>query len=313
MRLASAHFPLAFLLLASLSLSGCCSLFEPSQPHGLELAVSERLDPSVSVFVLDPDQKRITSIEGYGLFFHQQSGLPEGTEYGFRVMRMDGSLIMPVYETFKAKSPEQIKQDGMETGNRYYHDLQGGKYVLELLTIRGDEGTVVARMDFSSITRESLDAGRMDVVRIACANVTNISAGASGEENKSYRDRIISCVTDAAVSMRDPETCGMIFRGFNIPNFQDVCTTAYAYATGDISACDNNSMPKARGFCRAKVSKDWTECTRITCDVSCAMEDLDTQKDFCVQWYAVENRNASLCEEVKASHYREICVGILKG
>ena len=311
MRPVSTYLPLACLLLTSLVLSGCCGILGSDQPNGLELSVSERLDPSVNIFVLDSDQKRITSIENYNVFFPQQNGLPDGTEYGFRVMKMDGSLIMPVYEAFKAKSLEQIGRDGMETGNRYYHDLQGGDYVLELLTIDSDKGTVVARMNLSSITQESQIEGKIDAVRLACANVTNISTNANEDENRSYRSSMANCAADAAVSLNDPGICDMIYAAFNVPNLQDDCIMEYVYSTGDISACDKTSMPKVRGFCRAKATKDWTECVKITCDVSCSIEDLDTQKDLCTLWYATENGNVSLCEEVKSSNYKDICVNML--
>ena len=310
----SACLPLACLLLTSLILSGCCDILTPKPPNGLNLTVSERLDPSVSVFVLGSNQTRITSIENYSMFFPQQSGLPEGTEYGFRVTYGGGWVAMPVYEAFKAKTPEQIGQDGMETGNRYYRDLRGGKYVIELLTINGDKGTVVAKMDFSSITPESRREERIDAIRIACANVTSISGAASEEENRSYRNNLTDCATSAAVSLRDPDTCGMEYAVFNV-SVQDGCLDAYANSTGDISACDKASVPWVRGLCKAKATNDWTECTRIICDWTCqaTMTDLNVHKDLCIFNFAWENRNASpsLCGELKNSEYRDTCVKIL--
>jgi len=302
-------YSVACLLLASLILSGCCGIIGSDQPHGIELNVSERLDPSVSVFVLDPNQRRITTVENHSVFFPQQSGLPEGTEYGFRVTETDGNLIMPAYESFRAKTPERMERDGMERGNGYYHNLQDGKYVLELLTIKNGEGTVVARMNFSSVTQESRNAEKIGMIRLACANVTDISNDASEEENRSYRSSMADCAAGAAIGSRDPGVCDMIYAAFNVPNIQDDCIALYAHSTGDISACDKASVPWVRGLCKAQATDDWTECTRITCDWTCAAtgSGLDTHKDLCILNFAFATGNASLCKELITDGYKERC------
>jgi hypothetical protein len=109
----------------------------------------------------------------------------------------------------------------------------------------------------------------------------------------------------------NPDACGMEYQMFNVSDITDTCITNYAAATGDTSACDKASMPKGKGFCKAKATKNWKECTFITCDLSCNMEGLDTQKDLCIQWYAIENFDSSLCGEIKTDAYREQCINIL--
>jgi hypothetical protein len=129
----------------------------------------------------------------------------------------------------------------------------------------------------------------------------------------SREGKIAECVARIAAEFWNPDACGLVYPLFNLTTFgYEDCIRAYALATGDVSACDITGMPKTRGFCKAKATKDWTECRKITCDISCSMEGLDIQQDLCIQWYAIETRNADLCNEITSTAYdmKEVCLNI---
>lgn len=281
-----------FVFLSILFLKGISN----TPPPGLNLSISENISPDVGVFVLDTNKKEILSVDENEFFFLQQRGLPEGTVYGFRVVDVHGEVIKPVYETFTAKTSDWVEQ------NKYYQYIRPGNQTVELLTIKDDIGTIVARTDLSVFNFDR-------IIRDTCSYL--ISEPVVDEDGWSRESKIADCVTNIAVKFSKVDMCGWSYRIFNITNTDD-CIRNYAITTKDTSVCDLTGMPKSKGFCKAKVTNDWTECRKVTCDFSCTMEGLETQQDLCIQWYAIENRNASLCNEIKSTAYnmKEICLNL---
>lgn len=272
-------------------------------PPGLNLTVSDGILPGVGVFILDGDKNAVASLGTGEWFFLQQRGLPEGTVYGYRVIDANGYVTMPVYETFTAKAVDWVEP------NNYYRDLGPGKYTVELLTVSGGTGTVVAR---TSITVLDTMLERAKLERAVRDNCSYLMSQPDVDADGWSRDgKIAGCVAAFAAESGNPDACNLLSQAFNVTSFfgYDDCIRAYAIATGDVSACDLLGMPKSRGFCRAKATGDWRECRRISCDVSCAMESLETQQDLCIQWYAIENRDAALCGEIRSEAYdmKNVC------
>ncbi|PJA22185.1 hypothetical protein COX58_02705, partial [archaeon CG_4_10_14_0_2_um_filter_Archaea_38_6] len=253
-------------------------------PDGFELNVSESILPDVSVYVLDSNKNVINSIDQNEFYFIQQRGLPEGTIYGFRVVGVHDEVILPVYETYTARTLDWVE------ANNYYLNIKPGNQTIEVLTINDSNGVIVARTNILVYNFESIVIDR-------CGNLTNepvVDADGWSREGKIGR-----CVSNIAVEFRKVNVCDKLYGIFNDTGAgYGECLLNYAIITGDVSACEHAGMPKSRGFCKAKVAGDWTECRKITCDISCAMESLETQQDLCIQWYAIETRNASLCNEI---------------
>lgn len=289
-----------FIFLLIFFLNGAVPRAEPPE---LILSVSENILPGVGVFVLDGNKKDVSSIDIEAELFLQQRGLVEGTAYGFRIIDKDGGVTKPVYETFMAKPPDWIES------NKYYHGLAIGNYTVELLTVGDGAGIIVARTNLSvfSAYLQGLELEKRIVEN--CSSL--MSEPEVDADGWSRGGKIARCVAKSGAERKDAYACNLLFRLFNVTDSVE-CFTAYAAATGDISACDRAGMPKSRGFCRAKATKDWTECRSVSCDISCAMEGLETQQDLCIQWYAIENRNASLCNEIKSTVYdmKEICLNL---
>jgi len=210
-----------------------------------------------------------------------------------------------VYETFIAKTPDWIES------NDYYHNLAPGKYTVEVLTIDGGSGIIVARTNISIV---DLDLQLETIGKEVMKNCSRLLGGPVVDVNGRSRDsKIAECVGNITAEFRNPGACRLVYTLFNMTIFgQEDCIRAYAIATGDISACDITGMPKTRGFCKAKATKDWTECRKVSCDISCGSESLETQQDLCIQWYAIENRNTALCNEIKSMEYdmKAICLNI---
>jgi len=262
----------------------------------LNLTIYENISPDVKVFVLDNNKKEISTIDENDFFFLQQRGLPKGTVYGFRIVDVNGEVIKPVYETFNAKTSDWVEQ------NKYYQHIRTGNQTVELLTIKDSIGTIVARTNLLVLNFD-------EVIRDNCSYL--ISEPIVDESGWSRESKIVNCVANIAVKFKRADMCGWLYKIFNITNTDD-CIRNYAITTKDTSICDLASMPKSRGFCKAKVTNNWAECRKISCDASCAMEGLETQQDLCIQWYAIENRNATLCNEIKSQAYnmKEICLNL---
>lgn len=294
-----------FLLLLFFFLRGLTSNTPPS---GLDLSISENISPDVNVFVLDQFRKVITSIEINDAFFPQQKGLDEGTVYGFRVIDEKGEVSMPVYETFIANAPGWT---GWETGRRYYHGLRPSNYIIELLVIKNGIGTITSRANLSSFSSYLQRAEFEKTIFDNCSHL--MAEPIVDADGWSRESKIGKCAAKVGIELGSVDACNMLFKLFNDSGVgSGECIINYAISTGDISVCDSAGMPKSRGFCKAKVTKDWRECRKVLCDISCTMEGLETQQDLCIQWYAIENRNASLCNEIKSTAYnmKEGCLSI---
>lgn len=274
-------------------------------PPGLNLSVSEALSPGVSVVVLNGDKKSVTSIDMNEHFYLQQKGLAEETTYGFRVIDSLGRVTMPVYETFTAKDPSS---NWIES-NKYYNNLAIANFTIELLVIQDDTGNIVARTNLTIFSLYQRRAELENLVRDNCSSL--LAEPLVDKDGWSRSGKLARCAAGVGAKQKDTFACNLIIKLFNSTDL-DECFTTYAILTGDTSACDKAGMPKSRGFCKAKATKDWTECRKVSCDASCAMESLETQQDLCVQWYAIENRNASLCNEIKSEAYgmKGICLNI---
>jgi|GEM_PF-4040603 len=273
-------------------------------PPGLELNISENISPYVKVFILDNDRNIATSIDMDQGFFFQQKGLPEGTEYGFRIIDENGNIAMPVYVTFIAKDKDWIEP------NRYYHNLRPSEYIIELLTIKDGNGIIVAKTNLSVFNLWARQAEFEKKITDKC-NALMVEPIVD-VDGWSRDGKLARCVASVGIELKNSDVCDLVFKLFNATN-SDECFTEYAIIAKDALVCDNTGMPKSRGFCKAKVTKDWTECQKVTCDISCYMEALETQQDLCIQWYAIETRNADLCNEIKSEAYnmKTICLNII--
>ncbi|MFA4983628.1 MAG: hypothetical protein WC588_05455, partial [Candidatus Micrarchaeia archaeon] len=282
--------PFAFIFLFSILFAGCCGFFgEEAPPPALNLTITEALDPGVEVFVMDKHEKNTTSIDANEWFYPVQKGLAEGTEYGFRIK---GPTFMPVNEKFVAKRPPEIYR---ELGVQQYHSYQPGPYTVELIEIQGDRGFVRATANFTVYTQDSL-------ARDAAARIGENCSQFIAAEPYGTRDgaagSLYDCARDLSVSLRDPNVCYGLNRFFenNLSMFLvGDCRTDYAVMTGNASLCDESSMPKGRGFCKAMVASDPGECMRIECDFSCNFEGFETQQDLCLQWYGIAKGNNTVC------------------
>jgi hypothetical protein len=282
-----------------------------SQPLGINLSVSENILPNLGIVIFDQFRNNISSIDENERFFPQQKGLSQGTVYGFRVIDKNGEVSMPVYETFTANSPDWT---GWELGKQYYHGLRPGNYTVELLTIGNGFGIIVARINFSAFSLQAQRAEFENLIINRCGNLTNepdIDADGWSREGKIGR-----CAAQVGAETGNVEACNALFKLFNDTGMGfGECIIYYANTTGNVSACNYAGMPKSVGFCRAKTLRDWTECRKVACDFSCAFESLEVQQELCVQWYAIETMNESLCSELKSETYnmKEICFNITSG
>jgi len=266
-------------------------------PNGFELNISENIMPDVKIYVLDDNKNSMSVIDENDFFFIQQKGLPLGTFYGFRVVSEHGEVLKPVYEIYTAKGDDWVE------ANNYYLQIRPGNQTIEVLTIEDGIGTIVARANLSVFNFDR-------IIRDTCDYL--MSEPVVDEGGWSRESKIVDCVANIAVNFSKVDICGRLYRIFNIttPTITDDCIRDYAITAKDTLVCDLASMPKSRGFCKAKVTNNWIECKKISCDISCAMENLETQQDLCIQWYAIENRDATLCNEIKNQAYKEICLNI---
>jgi hypothetical protein len=288
-------------------LAGCVG--DEPVPPPLNLNLSESPDPSAEVYVVGQDGSRITSTDSNQWFYPVQKGLPQGTSYGFRLLRADGSMAAPVNENFTAQSPEKAVK---ELGVQQYQGFPVGNYVVELVEIQGDNGLVRARTNLTIHTAASLTGDAIAPIRENCSAFI---AAAPYESRDAVNARsLYDCTRDLAIAIRDPNVC------FGLNSFftSDIsvfwvtdCRTDYAMKVGDAAMCDESSMPKGRGFCRAMVANDSSECMRITCDFSCTVESIEDQQDLCILWYGTAKADNSVCPMVRNEKYREQCLSIV--
>ncbi|MDD4353172.1 MAG: hypothetical protein PHN56_01805 [Candidatus Nanoarchaeia archaeon] len=269
--------------------------------NGLNLSVSENISLNISVVVLDSNKEFMTIIDENEHFYIQQRGLAQGTIYGFRVINEKGEVLKPVYETYIARDNEWVE------ANNYYLQIRPGNQTIEVLIIENGNGIIVARNNILILNFESILAE-------GCGNLINepiVDADGWSREGKIGR-----CASNIAVNLSKVNLCDKLYPMFNDSGAgYGECIMNYANITGNILACNKLSMPKSVGFCKAKVTNDYTECQKIVCDFSCTIENIEIQKDLCIQWYAIENKNSSLCDIIQSEAYnmKEICYNMTLG
>jgi len=136
-----------------------------------------------------------------------------------------------------------------------------------------------------------------------CGNLT-------GDVKPGERDLLYDCMENLAVEDKNIRICdkaSTLNRTTPPQLLFHQCINNFAAKTKDTSVCEKTSMPKDRGFCKALALKDWTECQRITCDFSCNLEGIETQKDLCMLWYATEKKDTPVCGQIRREDYRMIC------
>jgi len=122
---------------------------------------------------------------------------------------------------------------------------------------------------------------------------------------------LAGCVGEVAKEQNDWKQCmslPMIGMGPGVCE----CLTQFSMKNGNLSLCEQCSMPKEKGYCRAMVTNDWTECQRITCDFTCSMESEQTQKDLCTQWMGINQRNVTICGQIQNEQYRNQCLDLIE-
>ena len=122
---------------------------------------------------------------------------------------------------------------------------------------------------------------------------------------------LAGCVAEVAKETNDWEQCLSLPMLGMQPGVCE-CLTQFSIKTKNISLCERCSMPKEKGYCRAMVTGDWTECQRIACDFSCSFESEQTQKDLCTQWMALNQRNTTICGQIQSEQYRDQCLELIK-
>jgi len=121
---------------------------------------------------------------------------------------------------------------------------------------------------------------------------------------------LAGCVSDVAKEQNDWEQCmSLPLLGMG-PGVCE-CITQFSIKTGNLSLCEKCSMPKEKGYCRAMVTGDWTECQRIVCDFTCSFESEQTQKDLCTQWVALNRHDPAICNQIQNEQYRDQCQSII--
>jgi len=120
---------------------------------------------------------------------------------------------------------------------------------------------------------------------------------------------LAGCVAEIAKEKNDWQQC-MSLPMLNMEPGVCECLTQFSMKANDTSLCEKCSMPKEKGYCRAMVTGDWTECQRIVCDFSCSYESEQTQKDLCLQWVAINKYDSTICSQIQNEQYRDQCLNI---
>ncbi len=142
------------------------------------------------------------------------------------------------------------------------------------------------------------------------ASVNSRCGNLTGEMKPGERDVHYDCIENLAVEEKSILVCdatNTLNRSLPPSMLFNQCIQNYADENNDTSVCEKASMPKDKGFCMALALDDWRECQKITCDFSCMIEGIETQKDLCTLWYATEIKDATICPQVMREDYRGIC------
>jgi len=122
---------------------------------------------------------------------------------------------------------------------------------------------------------------------------------------------LASCVADVAKEQNDWKQC-MSLPIMNMWPGVCECITQFSIKSGNASLCEECSMPKEKGYCRAMVTGDWTECQRIVCDFSCSVEGEQRQKDLCISWIGLNKQDTSICNQIQDDEQLRLqCIGLV--
>ena len=294
------------LIAFALVLSGCCGFAGNRAPlTPLNLTYSVALDPSVSFYIVDNSGARISSIDSDEWFYPVQRGLPNGTAYGFRLLKKGGPV--PVNEEFIALPAAQ--EPNFQVGAQQYHGFDPDKYTVELVRIEGEHGTIVARTNITVTNRFAIAHDSLDAISKNCSQYMPAGKGMYGSmEAQGARD-LYGCIRDFAVSQGDMEICKGITTYIN-NSFWDIdgCIGDFAVNKSDLSLCEKRQRAVDRAICRAEILNSYEECSIMQCDFywSC-----DQQKDICLQSFAMSHKNDALCLQISDEQIRIQCLGLV--
>lgn len=297
-------------LVCLLLLTGCCGLcgFISNQPlPPLNVTISESLNPEYGVYVVDRSGKEITKLRQQEYFFPVQRGLPDGTAYGFRLLRADRSMAVSLNEQFI--SGPISNGLGYELGAQQFNDFPAGKYMVELVVIEGQQGTIVARSDFTLFDPIVVPEESKNVLVENCSEYLPKQGNYSLSKDEDGR-QLIDCASQLAAALNDTQVCRAVEPYFGGDMWaRESCMVDMADKNGNLEYCGGLYRAVDRAICRAKRLNSGAECLNMNdCDFywSC-----DEQKQVCLQNFALGAKDAALCRELKNDDYRNRCLGMV--
>jgi hypothetical protein len=226
-------------------------------------------------------------------------------------MHPDGTIAAPVNENFTAAGPGN--EPARELGIQQYHGFPIGKYAVELLTLEGSRGTIVARANITLTSPVSATPELLGLIAQNCSKfLPDEGAGMfPSMEDPSARE-LSNCIKLLAIANNDTEICkGLTQYINNSVLYVDWCLGDYAVNKSDMSLCSKRERATDRAQCRAAILNDWHECPNIAdCDFYWSCEQ---QKDVCLQNFAISRGNETLCRQVQSEEYRNQCLGLVLG
>jgi len=287
-------------------LTGCCGLFSDTPiPPPMELTFSVALDPSLTLYAVDWDANRITSTDSNFRFYPVQRGLPAGTLYTFRLIYPNDEVAVPANENFTALPSSE--EPNFQAGLQQYYGYPPGKYAIELVTIEGSHGKIVART-FIRITRANETSP--EDVRLVMQNCSHLlppgnSIFQSLDSSEAFALAI--CIRDMAIVQNNPEICKAVIPYFNEGMFiSDACFEDYAVNKSDLSLCGKRERAVDKALCRAKITGDMQECLTFQCDFYWSCDD---QRDVCLANFNILRNDVSICRMLKGDDMRNRCLG----
>ena len=271
----------------------------------MNLTYSVALDPSVSIYIVDKDGTRVSSIDSNEWFYPVQRGFPNGTEYGFRLVKKSGPV--PVNEKFIALPPAQ--EPAFQHGIQQYHGFDPGKYTVELVRIEGEHGTIVARTNISLTSKFAVSPEDGGLLAQNCSQHIPSDRGMYPSMDAPGAMDMYGCIRDFAVAQNDPEFCKGITQYINNSFlFIDWCVGDYAVNKSDLPLCAKRERAVDRAICRAEILGDYQACNAFECDFywSC-----DEQKDICLESFAMSHENDTVCLRVQDEEIRNQCLGLV--
>jgi len=276
----------------------------------MNLTFSVALDPSLSLYAVDKDGARISSVNFGSWFYPVQRGLPPGTIYTFRLLDRYGSVVVPANENFTALAAAD--EPKFQFGVQQYQGFSQGKYTLELvkLDIQNMHGAVVARANISVVRPYSASEENIGVISKNCSALLPPGNGAYASMDAPGARDLSDCIRDLAISQNDVEICKGISNYVNDSSIFgiDGCMGDYALNKSDLSLCAKRYRAIDRALCRAEVLDNYHECDAFECDIywSC-----DQQREICLQNFAITDGNEALCRQVQDGDLRNRCLGMV--